>query len=105
AGLHHLLEVAQVLGDLLRRRFAEEPGDHLAGGARRGLVLERDPDLGAATARRWGETHRAGVAHAGVRERAPGDQLVLLLVGDFGVPLDPGARGGGGDPVRAPVTD
>ena len=45
--------------------------------------------------------HRAGVIHVRACERAPSDQLVLLLVINFGVPLDRHARRSFHDPVRA----
>ena len=85
--LHHLLQAAEVVGDLLVRGRAEQVGHgfpDLTGGGR---VARDDADLGAATAR-GDEQHRPCLVHFGPRQRAPGDQLVLNFVVDLGVPLD-----------------
>src|SRR5215212_7678175 len=87
ARLHHLLEVAQVLAHLLVRLLAEEARERGADVPQRGVVVQRDVDLRAATARRRAEAHRAGVGDLGTLERAPGDQLVLPLVEDLRLPL------------------
>src|SRR5215218_8651336 len=55
ARLQHLLEAAQVVGDLLPRLLAEQPGDGVADRPGRRLVRQFDAHLGAAPARRRAE--------------------------------------------------
>jgi hypothetical protein len=69
SGLHHLLEVAQVLLQLLLRLFAEQCGEAAADDAARRAVGDLHPDRGAAPTRRALEPYRPGVLHIRTLER------------------------------------
>src|SRR5215203_2260753 len=84
-GFEQLLEPAQVLADGLPRVFTEEPGHQSADPAARRVVLEVDPHacpmLGLV------EVHRSRRGDGRTLERLPGNQLVIDLVDDPGVPF------------------
>ena len=84
--LHPLLEARQVLLDPRTRIFTEEGGDHVRELATRRIVLEGYAHEGAAVGP-WLESH--GPSGLDSRPfRAPGDQLVRLVVDDLCVPLE-----------------
>src|SRR5215207_1452028 len=102
AQLDDLLEAAQVDLHLPVRVFAQELREERADGPARRVVVEPDVDDRAAPADRRLEAHRARGLDLRAFERAPRDQLVRAVFGDFGVPLDAAARRLR-DPVRAPL--
>src|ERR1044071_2431221 len=87
AAFHDFFEAREVFFDLPLRVLAEEPRDERAELAARRVVLEVDADVGRAFARGL-EVDAAGAGDLRAFERAPGDHLALLLVVNFGVPLD-----------------
>src|SRR3954454_7393578 len=86
-GLHHLLEVAQIVHHLLAWLLAEEHRDLGSELAERWLVLELDAHLRAAPARCALEAHAAGVVYVGVVVRSPRDEFVRPILGRLGFPL------------------
>src|SRR5688500_15325671 len=101
ADLHHLLEVAQVVVDLLPGLFTEEHRDPGAKLPEWRVVLELDANLGAAIAGRRMEFHGTRIVDLGVLGRPPCDALVLGVLDRLGIPLHGPAGWCLGDPVRA----
>src|SRR5262249_45355731 len=97
--LHHVLELDQVFGYLLLGVLTEEGGDEGAEPSAWRSVFQRDSYF----SHMFGEVkepHRARVGDGRAFERTPGDQLVLLIVRDLGVPFDLGPRRRFGHPMR-----
>src|SRR4051812_31449118 len=88
AGLHDLLEPAQVVIELLGGLLAEVLRRGLAQRAAGQLVAQGHVHLGAPPARCGHEADLAGVRDVRTVERAPGDALPRDVLGGLGVPLD-----------------
>src|SRR6476469_6793479 len=97
---HDLFEPAEIIVNLRRRLLAQELGYYRSQLSSWRLIAQDDANFGRALADRI-KVHRSGVVDIGLGERAPGNQLVLDLVVNGGIPFDPSAGWGLGHPVGA----
>src|SRR5262245_15864208 len=104
ADFHNLLEAAQVVLDLPFRAFAEELGHSSADPAGRRAVPHFQPDYCAAPARGAFEPHSPDAFHVRAFERAPCDQFVRAVFGNFGVPFNRPPGGRFRHPIRTSVS-
>src|SRR3954470_7691480 len=101
AGLHDLLEPAQVVIELLMRLLAEVLGHRPAQRPRRDVVGERHTDLGATVPGGRHEPHLTGVLDVGIAHRAPGDPPARLVQRGLGIPLHALTERSAAPPVAA----
>src|SRR4051812_6271509 len=101
AGLHHLLEPAQVAFNLLARLLARGQRDQTPERAGRRIIAGLDVDLGAAAAGCRPEADDARVGDFRAADRTPGDELIDALVQDLGVPFEAAAHRAARAPARA----
>src|SRR5687767_13491 len=105
SAFHYLLESAEVILHLLRWLFAQELRDCRSELAGRRIVAEHHPNLGSAAIAYRAEVDRARIAHIRAGKRAPGDELVLDLIVNDGIPFDFRAGWGLRDPTGAGLVD
>src|SRR5919202_3931144 len=104
ACLHDILEPAQIARHLLVGLFAKEFGNRRPDHTGRGIVGKRYPHFHAPSGGSRDETHRTFVIHIGIRQRAPGDQLIRPIFGNLSIPRDRRTCRRFRNPVRAIVT-
>src|SRR3982751_6371639 len=87
-GFHHLFEPAEIIVYLSRRLLTQQLGHYCTQLSGWWLIAQDHAHFGGAVARR-SKVYGSGVVHVGLRERAPGNQLVFDLVMDRGIPFNP----------------
>lgn len=88
----------QVVADLLAWFFSPQLSDQRAGHTGGRVVLQDDLNASVIGAHRM-KVHRAGVIDLRTGERAPGDQAVLHIIDNLGIPFEFVAGGPGDGPI------